>query len=256
MAASLPPDLPQVTMSELDGVRYLHLDSPWVQGAMKLSDPWAIELAYVQRMMAWMLWRPTQALGSGHAVQLGLGAGAITKFCLRKLRMRTTVVEINPRVVQANHQWFRLPRESAQLRIVVGDARAWVNDEANLGCADVLCVDVYDQEAAQPVLDDEAFYRACHRVLADGGLMTVNLFGRRAAFGVSARTLAGIFGIEQVWQLTPTREGNTILVLGKGVAVPNRDTLTLRAATIESEHGLPARKWLRMVRPLDLSKLM
>jgi spermidine synthase len=243
---------PDVTMSEHDGVRYLHLGTPWVQGAMRLDAPSAIELAYVQRMMAWLLWRDVDELKSLHAVQLGLGAGAITKFCRQVLGMKTTVVELNPKVVGANRAWFRLPREDARFKVVVGDARAWVDDAANAGCADVLCVDLYDHEAAAPVLDDRAFYESCQRTLAAGGLMTVNLFGRRAALNVSSRCLAELFGLDQLWQMQPTREGNTILVVAKGVTVPDREALMHRADTIESRFGLPARKWLRMVRPVSL----
>ena len=42
-------DLPEVTISESAGVRYLHLGTPWVQGAMRIDDPIAIELEYVRR---------------------------------------------------------------------------------------------------------------------------------------------------------------------------------------------------------------
>ena len=52
-AAPLPP----ATISEIDGVRYLHLGTPWVQGSMRIGKPLAIELEYVQRMMAWLLLR-------------------------------------------------------------------------------------------------------------------------------------------------------------------------------------------------------
>jgi spermidine synthase len=244
--------LPSVTMSEHDRVRYLHLGSIWVQGAMHLDNPKAIELEYVRRMMAWMLWRDSADLTSGHAVQLGLGAGAITRFTRRTLKMRTTAVEINPQVILANRTWFRLPRDDAKLSVVLADARAWVDDDANTASADVLCVDLYDHDAARPVLDDDAFYAACHRVLADGGVMSVNLFGRKASFVASARRIAAAFGLDQAWQLEPTREGNTVVVAGRGVVVPDRDTLEARAATIERSYGLPASRWLRMVRPLRL----
>ena len=43
---------PEVTLSEHDGVRYLHLDSVWVQGAMKIRQPQVVVLDYVQRMLA------------------------------------------------------------------------------------------------------------------------------------------------------------------------------------------------------------
>jgi len=242
--------LEPATMSEQDGVRYLHLDSIWVQGAMRIRKPQQLELEYVQRMMAWMLWRPAAEVAQGHAVQLGLGAGTLTRFAHKVLRMRTTAVELNPTVIAACRLWFHLPEDDARLRVVEADAGRWVEDPMHLQTVDVLSVDLYDHDAAAPVLDDDAFYRACRDVLVHGGLMAVNLFGRDASFAASAARIAAAFGTDQVWSLRPTREGNTIVIAARGVLVPDRETLTARADNIEDRFGLPARKWLRMVRPL------
>ena len=252
-ASPASPEWVEATLSEFDGVRFLHLDSIWVQGAMRLKKPEKLELEYVQRMMAWMLWRDAREMTQGQAVQLGLGAGALTRFCRKQLKMKTTAVEINPSVISANRHWFHLPDDDERLRVVNEDAGAWVADAANWGNAQVLNIDLYDHEAAAPVLDDEAFYADCHRVLADGGLMTVNLFGRSASFTRSATRIAKVFGSDQVWHLTPTREGNTIVVAGRGVAVPEREVLEQRAAHIESRHDLPATRWLKLVRPLPMN---
>ena len=78
--------------------------------------------------------------------------------------------------------------------------------------------------------------------------MTVNLFGRDASFEASVQRIASVFGADQVWNLRPTREGNTVVVAGRGVALPDRATLAARADNIEARFGLPARKWLRMIR--------
>ena len=242
---------PSVTISEYDGVRYLHLGSVWVQGAMRLKDPQRIELDYVQRMLASLLWRPADALGEGLAVQLGLGSGAVTRFTHGQLGMHTTAVELNPLVIQAARLWFRLPDDGPRLQVLAMDALRWLR-QAPAGGVTLLHVDLYDEEAAAPVLDDEAFYAACRRVLAPGGVMSVNLFGRRASFAASAARIAAAFGADQVWSLRPTREGNTVAVAGQGVVVPGRDELLARAAAIEQRFGalgLHARRWLRMVRP-------
>ena len=240
--------MPGATISEADGVRYLHLGTEWVQGAMRIRKPRALELEYIQRMMVWLLFRPLAGLEQGHAVQLGLGAGAITRFTRQVLRMRTTAVELNPTVIQACRLWFRLPADDARLAVVEGDAGRWIL-QAPAESVDALCVDIYDEEAAAPALDDVAFYAGCRAALTGGGVMTVNLFGRDARADRSGGRIAEAFGAAQVWQLAPTREGNTIVVAGRGVVVPDRDTLVARAATIESRFGLPARKWLRLVRP-------
>jgi len=240
--------LPPVTVSEFDGVRYLHLGSVWVQGAMRIRKPQQVELDYVQRMLATLLWLPTDKLGGGRAVQLGLGAGAITRFTARELHMATTAVEINPEVITVNSSHFQLPQEA---EVVRGDAADWLR-QADPASVRMLHVDLYDEEAAAPVLDDEAFYGACRAVLEGGGVMGVNLFGRDASFDASIARITTAFGADQVWSLRPTREGNTVVVAGRAVTLPAREELATRAAHIEARFGalgLMARKWLRMVRP-------
>ena len=244
-----PPVLAPATVSESDGVRYLHLGTPWVQGAMRIRKPLAIELEYVQRMMVWMLLRPSESLGDGHAVQLGLGAGAITRYCHGVLRMRSTAVELNDTVIGVCRAYFHL-EPGGRLKVIEADAGAYVADASRAGSADVLCVDLYDHDAASPVLDTDAFYLDCHRLLAPGGAMTVNLFGRDASFERSARRIAAAFGEAQVLSLRPTREGNTIVVALKGAPWPSAEELTSRAEHIEREGGLPARKWIKMLRAL------
>ena len=253
--------LASATMSEFDGVRYLHLGTDWVQGAMRIRKPRQLELEYIRRMMVWMLWRPIDALidepkvghaelhAVPHAVQLGLGAGAITRFSHQVLGWRTTAVELNPTVIQACRMWFQLPADDERLTVVVADAGLWAADAAQRQSADVLCVDLYDHLAAAPVLDDEAFYSACREVLAPGGVMTVNLFGRDSSLARSAARIAAAFGPDQVWQLEPTKEGNTVVVAARGVAWPDHETLQARAAAIEARFSLPAAMWLRMVKP-------
>jgi spermidine synthase len=245
------PELAPATISEADGVRYLHLGTPWVQGAMRIRKSLSLELEYIQRMMAWMLLRPEAELTAGRAVQLGLGAAAITRFCHSTLRMRCTAVELNPSVVAACRLWFHLPADSPRFEVIEMDASLYVADPGRVQSAQVLCVDLYDHDAASPVLDSAEFYRDCHRLLADGGVMTVNLFGRDASFERSAERIAAAFGAARVWSLRPTREGNTIVVALKNAAMPERDTLAARADNIESRFKLPAKKWLRMIRPLS-----
>jgi spermidine synthase len=133
--------------------------------------------------------------------------------------------------------------------LVEADAGDWVAQPAQRSMANVLNVDLYDHEAAAPVLDSAVFYRHCRDVLAPGGVMSVNLFGRASSFEASAERIVTAFGAGQVWRLQATREGNTVVIATNGVVVPEREELLARAATIEHRFGLPARKWLKMVRP-------
>lgn len=246
--------LPPVSLSEVNGVRYLHLGTPWVQGAMRIAKPLKLELDYIRRMMVWMLLRPQSdsadplAWQETRTVQLGLGSAAITRFSHQVLGTQTTVVEINPQVIAAAHGWFHLPREAKQLTVVQGDAAAYVAEPAHADSADVLCVDLYDHEAASPVLDSEDFYRHCHTLLRPGGIMTVNLFGRDASFARSWACIASAFQAEHMLSVQATKEGNTVVAGWKQLKWPEPDTLAARAKNIETQFKLPATSWLKMIR--------
>ncbi|NBX13436.1 MAG: hypothetical protein EBR06_06420 [Acidimicrobiia bacterium] len=141
--------------------------------------------------------------------------------------------------------------DDERLSVVLGDAAEVASHPHWRGQIDALQVDLYDHEAAAPVLDDEAFYRGCRELLTDDGLMTVNLFGRDASFDASVARMRAAFGSDALWAFGPTREGNTIVLAQREAAAPPRATLLERAAAIESRWRLPARKWLRSFRRLE-----
>lgn len=244
-----PPRLPDVHFSDHGDVRYLHLETEWIQGSMRLDAPYDIDLEYVQRMMAWLLFVDPATVARRHAMQLGLGAAALTKFCHKKLRMKTTAIELNPQVVAACRLWFKLPKDDSRLAVVLGDAAEVAKHEHWAGQVDALQVDLYDHEAAAPVLDSEEFYRDCRHLLSEDGCMTVNLFGRASSYDRSLQRIQAAFGAEAVWAFKPTREGNTVVLALREPVQPRRGELAARADEIESRWGLPARKWLRVFRP-------
>ena len=249
-ASGAASDLPEVNFSDYRDIRFLHLGTEWVQGSMLIDAPFDIQLEYVQRMMVWLLFVEPPAVAGLHSMQLGLGSAALTKFCYKKLRMRTTAIEINPQVLAACRLWFKLPADDTRLHVVLADAAREVKKETYLGSVDALQVDLYDHEAAAPVLDSAAFYADCRRLLTDEGMMTVNLFGRDASFESSLDKIADAFGAEAVWVFKPTREGNAVVAAQRQGSRPGRDILQQRAEAVESRWGLPACKWLRLFKPL------
>ena len=252
MSRSSPaPRLPDVNFSDYGDVRCLHLGTEWIQGTMFLDAPYDIELEYVQRMMAWLLFRPLDAVAGRHAMQLGLGAGAITKYCYKKLRMTCTAIELNPRVADVCRAWLKLPPDDERLRVVIADAAQEIQRDEWLGTVDALAVDLYDDEAAAPVLDSADFYADCRRLLTEDGCMTVNLFGRSASFERSLARIAEAFGARAVWAFKPTREGNAVVLAQRAPTRPKRAALQAQADAIEARWGLPASKWLRVFKAIE-----
>ena len=241
---------PEVNFSDYGDVRYLHLGTLWVQGSMLMDEPYAIELDYVQRMMAGLLFFEPLAVPQLHAMQLGLGAATLTKFCYKKLRMKTTAIEINPQVVTACRTWFKLPKDDKRLMVIEADAGREIQKPQHLESVDVLHVDLYDHEAAAPVLDSAEFYEHCYQLLKENGVMTVNLFGRNTSYEQSLAKIADAFGPQAVWAFRPTKEGNTVVLAQREPSRPERADLLLRAADIESRWALPAKKWLRLFKPV------
>src|SRR5687768_17539508 len=213
---------------------------------MHMDAPYEIHLEYVQRMMVWLLFLDPHGVSKRHAMQMGLGAASLTKFCHKKLRMKTTAIELNPQVVAACRIWFKLPKDDARLSVVLGDAAEVAAHAHWRGQVDALQVDLYDHEAAAPVLDSESFYRDCRTLLTEDGCMTVNLFGRSSSYERSLQRIQSAFGADAVWAFKPTREGNTIVLALREPVAPTRGQLAERADAIEARWGLPARKWLRV----------
>ncbi|MCZ8252223.1 MAG: spermidine synthase [Hylemonella sp.] len=245
-----PLPLPEVQFSDEGPIRHLHLDSIWIQGSMDTRDPTRLVHEYIERMMAWTLFVEPDTVSRRQALQLGLGAGSLTKFCAKVLRMKTTAIELNPGVLHACRGWFKLPADTARMQVILGDAAEEIRKPAWLGAVDSLQVDLYDREAAAPVLDSPDFYADCRRLLTDDGCMTVNLFGRSSSFTKSVDKIAAAFGREAIWAFKATREGNTVVLAQRTAQRPARAALAERAEIIQTRWGLPAPKWLRGFKPI------
>ena len=242
--------LPEVTFSDEGPLRHLHLGSQWIQGSMYIEAPNELFHEYIQRMMAWLLFVEPDSVAQRHAMQLGLGAGSLTKFCHKELRMKTTAIELNAQVLSACRGWFKLAADNSRMRVVLNDAALEIQDARWWGTVDALQVDLYDHEAAAPVLDSFPFYTHCRRLLTADGCMTVNLFGRALSFARSVEKISAVFGTDAVWVFKPTREGNTVVLAQRTPTRPKREVLIRRAEIIQRQWGLPAAKWVRVFKPM------
>ena len=228
-----------VTISEMDGCRYLHFGTEWVQGAMRIRKPDWLELEYAQQMMAWMLFieKPQRI------VQLGLGTGSLTKFCYRQFpEAQITTVELNPSVISICQSMFKLPDNDNQLNVIEMDALDYVNEPSHYGTLDVLQVDVYDATARGPVLDSPEFYQACSDCLTPDGIMTVNLFGDHPSYLKNIKAMKYVF--DQVVCLPEVHDGNVIALAFNTRMKFDFAKLFERASQIHLNTKLPAKTWV------------
>jgi len=228
-----------VTLSEMDGCRYLHFGTEWVQGAMRIRKPDWLELEYAQQMMAWMLFIDKPQ----HIVQLGLGTAALTKFCYRQFPdAQVTAVELNPAVIQICQTMFKLPDNDARLTVLEMDAEQFVADINRHKTLDVLQVDLYDATARGPVLDSPEFYQACSDCLKPDGIMTVNLFGDHPSYLKNIKAMQFVF--DRVICLPEVHDGNVIAIAFNKKPKLDFYALRERAAQIKLTTKLPAKSWV------------
>jgi spermidine synthase len=238
--AARKPKFAPVTLSELDGVRYLHFGTEWVQGAMRIRKPDWPELEYAQQMNAWMLWNEAPS----HIAQLGLGTGALTKFCYKHFpAAQVTTVELNPSVISICYSMFKLPDNDGRLNVVEMDAMDYVTNPDNHGTLDALQVDLYDATARGPVLDTPEFYQACAACLNDDGIMTINLFGDHPSYAKNLKAMK--FAFPQVVSLPEVHDGNVVAIAFKTRRTIDVEALAERAAQIVADTKLPAKSWLK-----------
>jgi spermidine synthase len=245
--------LPTVNHIDFGDMRFLHLGTPWVQGSMKISKPNDIHLEYVQRMMGWLLLTDLDQVRHLQAMQLGLGAAALTKFCHLQLGMPTTAVELNPQVIATCRRWFNLPEDNAKLQVLLADAADIASRPEWHGKIDALQVDLYDQEAACPALDSETFYADCRQLLTQQGCMAINLYGRDSNLEVSMQRIAQAFGKEALWAFKPTTAGNTVVLAFRTPRTWDKNALLSQAKQIQTRWHLPAMKWLKALAPVCAS---
>lgn len=246
-------ELPTVTHFDYGDMRFLHLGSPAVQGSMKISKPLEIHLEYQQRMMAWLLFADSKKIKHLHAMQLGLGAASLTKFCNLSLGMQTTAIELNPKVIETCKLWFNLPDNNNNLQVTLGDAAEAVTRDEWQAKIDVLQVDLYDQDAECPVLDTESFYSDCKKLLTEDGCMTVNIFGRHSNAEESAQKIVRAFVDGAVWMFKPTKADNSVVIALRTSQKIDSSELSSRAQAIESRWLLPTTEWPKVLAPVSLS---
>ncbi len=200
-----------IDISEEAGVRYLHFGSSWVQGAMRIARPWALELDYTREMMLPLLLHDTD--WPRQVLQIGLGAASVTKFLYRhRPRARITVVEIEPRVTAAARQFFKLPDDDERITIHHADGADFL--VAAKHDYDLILVDGFDAEARTGRLDTLPCYLDCRARLAEDGLLAVNLLSRRKDFRHSVKRLEAAFDGHAV-AFSSCDSGNAIALAAK-----------------------------------------
>ncbi len=203
---------------------------------MRIARPWNLELEYTREMMVSMLLREDSRFPR-KALLIGLGAGSLTKFLYRHYPLaHLTVVEIEPAVVAAARQFFKLPEDPKRINIVIGDGTEYVLNNGKK--FDLILVDGFDENARSGALDTLPFYQACLSRLSTEGIMVVNLLSRSRGFARSVGRLMQAF-TDRAMVFPSSESGNAIAFAAAGHPVEiSFDSLKENALAMKELTGL------------------
>lgn len=237
-----------IDITEVDGVRALHIDTATVQSAMKVAAPYDLHLAYSRGIISCLLF----GIALKRVLVIGLGGGSIPKFIHHYLPdMQTRVVEIDPQIIAVARSHFHLQPDDDRLQVIEGDGAAYL--PAHPQTADLLILDVFDGRGIPPDLYSQAFFDHAATALTDEGLLAVNLWGSDKNFDLYLQRIEQSFA-GQVLVLPTGRPGN-IVVFGfrRKPADLRWTTLRERARTLQEHYPIEFLEFVERLRDNNLS---
>jgi spermidine synthase len=212
-------------------MRTLHFDEKYIQSAMRISAPDDLLLSHTQAMMGFLLFNPAPQ----HILMIGLGGGSLAKYCYRRLpATRITVIELDSDVI-ALRNTFCIPNNNDRFQVIHADATDYLsamNDKV-----DIILHDGFTADGLAPALSNEAFYRRCHGVLEQNGVLVSNLWGDTADLVPMMTRLYGVFH-GNLWWCDASSSFNRIVFSGRNADAAKFDLLLpKRAAQLDLHHG-------------------
>jgi spermidine synthase len=203
-----------------------------MQTVMSKAEPDALLPGYGPRMMMSLLFLPAPR----HIAMIGLGGGALVKFCLRHLaQARITVLELDEAVI-AWRDTFGVPADGARLQVLAMDGAAHV--AASPGSMDLLMIDAFDTHGFAPALASREFVVDAFEALTRSGMLVVNLAGPSAAYADFVAAVGEVFD-DRLLVVPASEDGNHVLLAFKDPAMrPVWQRLHRLAAQMAGRHGL------------------
>ncbi len=183
-----------------------------------------------ERIFAALTRHAAARLGPARGLRtLTLGAGGLTfpTYLERHYPQASNrVVEVDPQVIRVARSFFEVAADS-RLDLVIADARVHVSETAGSREYDLVYLDAFNSYAVPAHLTTLEFTRAAASLLADGGLLIVNVVdilpeGRFLASYL--RTLDEVFPSVAVYAPLAFDEGSRstfVLAAGRGAAPPD-----------------------------------
>lgn len=202
---------PEASISEMDGIRALHLDSDVMQSAMNIKNPPQLVLSYCVAMVSWLLF----AKNVRHITHIGLGGGSIVRWIANFFpEIKQLAVEINPQVISIARTMFELPFEDNDgfFHIEQADGIEFVRMLNN--STDVILVDCFDGIQIIEEMLEQPFLNDCYNALTNYGMLVCNLWSKDKRYQKFVSQIENVFN-NRVLEIPATTHGNVAVLAFK-----------------------------------------
>lgn len=219
-----------VEVTELDGVRQLHLGSTTVQSGMLVSNPLVLVFNYSRAIMYFLLF----AQHVRKTLTIGLGGGSVTKYIHAYCpEIMQTVVELNPQVIQIARSHFFVPDNDEKLNVIAGDGLLYLAERPQ--SHDCVIIDGFDANGIPDGFCTHDFFDNCFNLLHDNGIFVINLWGSDKNFDIYLQRIEQVFS-NRVLVLPTGKPGNIIVFALKDPLKLTEKKLRERATMLNQHH--------------------
>ncbi len=219
-----------VEVTEIDGIRQLHLGSKTVQSGMLVTSPFVLVFNYSRAILYFLLFSENIKT----VLTIGLGGGSVTKYMHAYCPdIKQTVVEINPEVIQVARSHFFLQENDERLDVIEGDGIAYMEDHPT--SHDCVIIDGFDSDGIPDGFCTPDFFDTCYGALNDNGVFLINLWGSDKNFDIYLQRIEQTF-IGRVLVLPTGKPGNIIVFGFKDRIKLSERKLRERARTLKEAH--------------------
>ncbi|MEO1956425.1 MAG: polyamine aminopropyltransferase [Methylophilaceae bacterium] len=227
-----------VEVTELDGIRQLHLGSKTVQSGMLVASPLVLTFNYSRALMYFLLFKDDIK----DFLMVGLGGGSVSKYVHAYCSMiNQTVVEINQQVIDVARSHFFLPDNDDKLDVIKGDGLHYM--ENNPFSQDCLMIDGFDSDGIPAGFCTPDFFDLCYEALKDDGLFLINLWGSDKNFDIYLQRIEQTF-LGRVLVLPTGKPGNIIVFGFKDPIKLTERKLRERALKLNHDHIIDFNEFL------------
>lgn len=163
----------EITVAEADGIRSLSFGDT-EQSRIRINQLDALMMEYYQAMMCALVFvnKPQSAL------MIGLGGGAIVNFLLQSCPFASIdAVEINEHIISLAHDYFFIPKQNPNLRIIHAAGQDFIKQQAECGRRyDLILIDAFNEDGPASLMVEGEFFDACRGLLNDRGIFVANLW--------------------------------------------------------------------------------